>query len=78
MLKITGSCASRRTPRARRCTRPKLAVLSDLALRRRRNPATAPTLFCPLDEIGEEALRALEGWVRLGWGGAGWGGVGWV
>ena len=46
-----------------RCKRPKLAVLTDLMLGRRADPATAPPTFCAFEDIGPEAKAALQKYV---------------
>ncbi|KAL4537144.1 hypothetical protein Ndes2526B_g04945 [Nannochloris sp. 'desiccata'] len=46
-----------------RCKRPKLAILTDAILRRRKNPDTTPPTFCAFDDIGPEAQEALKKYV---------------
>jgi hypothetical protein len=43
-----------------RCKRPKLKVLFDVILGRRKRPASTPPTFCGFDEIAPEALQLVE------------------
>jgi Lipase (class 3) len=46
-----------------RCKRPKLAILMDAIVGRRKNPETTPPTFCAFDDIGPEAQSALKKYV---------------
>jgi len=46
-----------------RCKRQKLAVLADILIGRRKDPATAPPTFCAFEDVGEEAMDALQKYV---------------
>jgi hypothetical protein len=43
-----------------RCKRPKLKVLLDVALGRRKRAASTPHTFCKFEEVGPEALQLVE------------------
>ena len=47
-----------------RCKRPKLAILADIALGRRKNPASTPPTYCSFEDIGDEALESLKEYVQ--------------
>ncbi|KAI3429288.1 hypothetical protein D9Q98_005384 [Chlorella vulgaris] len=47
-----------------RCKRPKLKVLFDVILGRRKQPASTPPTFCGFDEIAPEALQLVEQYYR--------------
>jgi sn1-specific diacylglycerol lipase len=46
-----------------RCKRPKLAIISDVIVGRRKNPETTPPTFCAFEDIGPEAQQALKKYV---------------
>jgi hypothetical protein len=46
-----------------RCKRPKLAILLDAIVGRRKNPETTPPTFCAFEDIGPEARLALKKYV---------------
>ena len=46
-----------------RCKRPKLAILGDIVIGRRRNPDSTPPTFCTFEDIGPEAQAALKKYV---------------
>jgi hypothetical protein len=43
-----------------RCTRPKLKILFDMALGRRKAAETTPPTFCAFEQVGPEALALVE------------------
>ncbi len=43
-----------------RCKRPKLKVLLDVMLGRRKRPASTPATFVPFEEVAPEALQLVE------------------
>jgi len=46
-----------------RCKRPKLAILTDAVVGRRKYPETTPPTFCAFEDIGPEAQEALKKYV---------------
>lgn len=46
-----------------RCKRPKLFILMDIIMGRRRDPTSCPPTFCAFEDIDEEARSALEKYV---------------
>lgn len=46
-----------------RCKRPKLAVLLDVLLGRRKDPESTPPTFCSFEDMGAEASAALKRYV---------------
>lgn len=46
-----------------RCKRPKLFILMDIILGRRRDPTSCPPTFCTFEDIDEEARAALQKYV---------------
>lgn len=49
-----------------RCTRPKLLILLDMLLGRRKHAASTPATFCSFADISPDALELVERWA--GWG----------
>jgi hypothetical protein len=47
-----------------RCRRPKLAVLMDALLGRRKDPSTSPPTFCSFEDVGTDARVALQRYVE--------------
>jgi hypothetical protein len=43
-----------------RCTRPKLKIMFDMALGRRKAAETTPPTFCAFEQVGPEALALVE------------------
>lgn len=46
-----------------RCKRPKLFILMDIIMGRRRDPTSCPPTFCAFEDIDEEAKLTLEKYV---------------
>lgn len=44
-----------------RCIRPKLCIVADVALGRRKRPSSTPATFCSFDAIAPEAMELVEG-----------------
>ena len=55
------SCCHCRRRRRRRCTRPKLLVMLDVMLGRRKRAVTTPPTFCSMADICPEAMQLVEG-----------------
>ena len=47
-----------------RCKRPKMSIILDLLLGRRKDPATAPPTFCRIGDVSKEVKVALENYLR--------------
>ena len=50
-----------RPPALYRCTRPKLLIMLDVLLGRRKRAVTTPPTFCSMADICPEAMQMVEG-----------------